>query len=361
MGYMEEETQKYQQFVDEFNELFPDRKLLFLVKAGSHFFDLNSPNSDTDYRGIYMPSKQEFYEGEGRRRFWERKTTPGNRTGVRNSKDDVDFYLFSYTFFLELLGRGDFNCLELLHAPQDKIIIDSPEMQYLTSIRKNLIVNDISAFLGFIKKEYKRYGVNIHHYEAQQNFYDFLIKFNPHTRLKDIWGEIKEYAKNDNQIVFTESFTGKKEMVPTLKLAQRLYQNTVRVDYVTKALKQRFDTYGHRQKSMAVSGKEFKGLYHALRLIYEANDIFDYGEMQLPFSPERHQMLRNIKDGNIEQEELFNLIDSEIDRLYNREKETTSNKERVQYTINKIINQKIGEQKIKYLRGITCINQTLKD
>lgn len=340
-----------QAFIDEFNELYPDRKLLFLIKAGSHFFDLNSPNSDSDFRGIYMPSEKEFYEGEPRRRFWERKTLEGNKTGVKNTKDDVDFYLFSYTFFLDLLKRGDFNCMEMLHAPQDKILINSPEMTALMAFRKNILVNDISAFLGFIKKEYRRYGVNINHYKIQEDLANFLRKYPVHTRLRDIWEDIKEYAKEDSQIIFTTSLTGNNNRVPTVKIAQRFYQNTVTTDYVVSAIDTRLKRYGHRQKNMAASGVEFKGLYHALRLIYEANDLFDHGEFEIPFNDFRHKVLKSIKNGTMGQEQIFDLIDISIDDLYDREKDVLTNRKDVEYTIDKIKFKLEGEKKIRYVEN----------
>lgn len=340
-----------QQFIEEFYRLHPDREIIFLIKAGSHFFDLNSPTSDTDFRGIYMPSLKEFHEGESKRRFFERKTLEGNKTGVKNTKNDVDFYLFSYTFFLDLLKRGDFNCMEMLHSPQDKILIDSPEMQALRDVRENLLVNDISAFLGFIKKEYRRYGVNINHYKIQQEFADFLRKYPVHTRLIDIWGDIKEYAKDNSHIIFTTSLTGSNNRVPTLKIAQRFYQNTVKTSYVVDAIDTRLKRYGHRQKNMAKHGVEFKGLYHALRLIYEANDLFDHGEFKLPFDKKRFNTLKSIKEGVMGQEEIFDLVDSEIDKLYDREKEVITNRPSVEHRINKMLFQLVGSKKIEYLMG----------
>ena len=344
---MNEQAQK---FIDEFNELHPDREIIFLIKAGSHFFDLNSPTSDTDFRGIYMPSSEEFYKGESKRRFFERKTLEGNKTGVKNTKDDVDFYLFSYTFFLDLLARGDFNCMEMLHAPEDKILINNPRMKLLTHIRKDLLINDISSFLGFIKKEYRRYGVNISHYKIQEDFANFLRPYPPHTRLTDIWSEIREYAQNDPQIKFTTSVTGNKfNKVPTLKIAQRFYQDTVKTGYVVDMIDTRLKMYGHRQKNMAVNNKEFKGLYHALRLIYEANDLFDYGELKIPFDKKRYDMLKSIKESTAKQEDIFTLIDDEIDKLYAREKTVKDNKKEREYTLNKIKFQLEGLKKIEYL------------
>ena len=338
-----------QAFVDEFKELYPDRKLLFLIKAGSHFFDLNSPNSDSDFRGIYMPSEKEFYEGEARRRFWERKTLEGNKTGVKNTKDDVDFYLYSFTFFLDLIKRGDFNSMEMLHAPQDKILIDSGEIRVMREFRQNILVNDISAFLGFIKKEYRRYGININHYKIQEDLANFLRKYPVHTRLNSIWEDIKEYGAENNQIIFTTSLTGNNNRVPTLKVAQRFYQNTVTTDYIVKAIGTRLKRYGHRQKNMAASGVEFKGLYHALRLIYEANDLFDHGEFQIPFNKERHKTLKSIKEGTMSQEEVFNLIDSSIDSLYTREKDIKTNRAEIEYRIDKLKFNLEAKKKIEYV------------
>ena len=350
---MEKEAQE---MIDKFNKNHPDRKLIFLIKAGSHFFDLNTPQSDKDYRGVYMPTLEEFYKGEGKRRFAEYKTTPGNKTGVKNSNKDVDFNLFSYTFFLDLLAKGDFNMMELLHAPQDKILVDSPEFQYLRNIRKSLLVNDISAFLGFIKKEYRRYGVNIHHYEQQEKFLKFMKKYSGHTRLSEIWNDIKKYAEGNVFITFTESRTGNNKLVPSLKIAQRLYQNTVSVKYVTEALETKLKRYGHRQKNMAKDGVEFKGLYHALRLIYEANDLFDHGEFKLPFSPERHKMLLDIKTSNVDQDFIFNLIDDEIDKIYAREKGVITNRRIIEERIERLKFSIVGEKKIEYVRSLTCSN-----
>lgn len=336
----------HEKFIQEFKKLYPDRKLLFLCKAGSHFFNLAGPNSDTDYKGVYLPSPKEFYEGESRRRFWERTT---GKDDSKNSKDDVDVYLFSYTFFLDLLSRGDFNCMELLYCSKENIIHIEPEFKQLVEMRKALMVNDVSAFLGFIKKEYRRYGVNINHYNEQQKFSEFLKQYPVHTRLRDIWKDLEQYAEGNDYIIFTTSLTGKNNEVPTIKVAQRMYQNTVTIDYVYNAIDKRLDRYGHRQKNMAASGVEFKGLYHALRLIYEANDLFDYGEFKLPFDKTRWFMLKSIKEGNINQDFLFELIDEEIDKLQAREKEVSFNKDLIKYRTEKLKFIMEGKKKLEYL------------
>ena len=119
-----------QAMVDKFKENHPDKEIIFLIQAGSHFFDLNTPNSDQDFRGIYMPSNKEFYEGETKRKMVDYSTNPGNKKNVKNSSDDIDFTLFSITKFFQLLKAGDFNMMEMLHTPEDKILIDSSYMKF---------------------------------------------------------------------------------------------------------------------------------------------------------------------------------------------------------------------------------------
>lgn len=238
-----------QKLIKKFEGLYPERKILFFFVAGSHFFDLATENSDLDFRGIYLPSPKEYYEGESRRKMIDWKTQVSKK-GVKNSKEDIDCSFYSLTKFLELLKAGDFNMMEILATPEDKIIINSETIKELRSIRKSIYVNDISAFLGFIKKEYKRYGVNIYHYKSQKDFLSFLDKYHEHTRLNNIWKDIEEYAKTDQHISFCESSTGNHQMVKSMKVAQRLYQNTVKVEYVRDALRTILERYGHRQKNM---------------------------------------------------------------------------------------------------------------
>lgn len=71
----------YRQFIKDFYKQFPDRKIIFLIQAGSHFFNLQTENSDTDYRGIYLPSPKEVYEGETKRAMYEK--TQVSKKGIK--------------------------------------------------------------------------------------------------------------------------------------------------------------------------------------------------------------------------------------------------------------------------------------
>lgn len=323
-----------EEILHKFKKNNPEKNLIFLFKAGSHFFDLNSVNSDTDYRGIYLDSFQDSFESSKKIYQVDYKTKIGEG---KNTKNDVDFTLFSLSSFFKLLKSGDFNMMEALYTPEDKIIYKAPLFEEIISQRKNLLVNDISAFLGFIKKEYKRYGVNIYHYKIQEDFINFLKKWKIEDRLYTHWKEIIDYGMDKEGIRFTNTKINNSEKskeIPSIVIAERLYQNTNTIEYVINSIQTVLNKYGHRQKNMADSGVEFKGLYHAMRLIYEANDLFNLGELNFPFSKERHSLLRSIKEGNIDKDYLFKLIDSEIDSLYVKESSIKNNRIEVEKRID---------------------------
>lgn len=323
-----------EEMINKFKENNPTKQLILLFKAGSHFFDLNGPKSDTDYRGLYIDMYQDSFKSAKKVYQVDYKTKIG---GGKNSSEDVDFTLFSLSTFFKLLRSGDFNMTELLHAPENKIIYKTPIFDELVENRKNLIVNDISAFLSFIKKEFKRYGINIYHYKMQEDFVSFIKKWKSTDRLADHWGEIVAYGEKVDGIRFTKTTISNSETtkkIPAIVIAERLHQNTTSIKYVVEAIEAVLSRYGHRQKSMADSGVEFKGLYHALRLIYEANDLYDYGELKLPFEKKRHDLLLKIKSGDIEKDWLFQLIDEEIEKLYLRESEVVCNRKVVEKRID---------------------------
>lgn len=340
------------EILEKFKKNNPKKSLIVLIKAGSHFFDLNGPNSDTDYRGLYLDNYQDSFEAPRKIYQIDYKTKIGEG---KNTSSDVDFTLFSLTSFLNLLKSGDFNMMEILYTPENKIIYKTELFEELVSIREKILVNDISAFLGFIKKEYKRYGVNIYHYKIQKDFLEFLKKWDAYDKLDNHWEDILEYGKNNEGIRFTTTKinnSDKSKEIPSIVIAERLYQNTTSVKYIIEAIETVLNRYGHRQKNMAESGVEYKGLYHAMRLVYEANDLYDLGQLKFPFSKERHTLLKSIKNGNIEKDYLFELIDSEIDALYKKELSVKINRKQVERRIDDLDFRLRGKLSIlNYIKG----------
>ena len=155
-------------------------------------------------------------------------------------------------------------------------------------------------------------------------------------------------------IRFTEAKVSNAEehkKIPSIVIAERLHHSSVTIKYVSEAIEHIISHYGHRQKNMAESGVEYKGLFHALRLIYEANDLIDHGKFIFPFDKKRHDILKSIKFCEMGQEEVFTLIDDEVKKLYEKEKLVISNR--------KTVEKRIDDLEMA-LRGRMSVNNALK-
>lgn len=75
-----------------FEQYLPsDYKLLYVTEYGSTLYGTDSESSDTDYRGIYLPSIQDIILNKAKHTI---SISTGNQHSS-NSASDVDVSLFS--------------------------------------------------------------------------------------------------------------------------------------------------------------------------------------------------------------------------------------------------------------------------
>jgi hypothetical protein len=93
--------------------------------SGSKAYGLETPSSDTDIKGVFILSKEEYYGLD---------YTPQ----VNNDTNDIVFYELGR--FLELLSVNNPNILELLNTPEESVIFKHP---YLLEINSGLILSKL--------------------------------------------------------------------------------------------------------------------------------------------------------------------------------------------------------------------------
>lgn len=95
---------------------------LFLLNciSGSRAYGLQTPTSDTDYRGVFVAPMDKFYS----------LSYPEQ---VNNETNDITY--FELKKFVELLSKNNPNILELLHTPEDCILYKHPLFEKFTAGR----------------------------------------------------------------------------------------------------------------------------------------------------------------------------------------------------------------------------------
>src|ERR1700722_5000860 len=157
------------------------------MKFGSHLYGTNTPNSDLDYKAIYLPTAKEIVLGS------YKKTIAKSRPKAdceRNTKDDVDMEILSLDRYLELLMQGQTMALDILFAPPYMYTHMSFEharpWQLIFDNRERLLTRNVNAFVGYTKQQAAKYGIKGSRMDILKRTKEVLDAFIPidsHTKL----------------------------------------------------------------------------------------------------------------------------------------------------------------------------------
>ena len=114
--------------------------LLYKCISGSRAYGLELPTSDTDYKGVFLLPKAQFYG-------------LGYVPQLANATNDEVYYELGR--FVELLMKNNPNLLEMLATPADKILVKHPLMDRL---RPELFLSKKckDTFAGFANAQIKK-------------------------------------------------------------------------------------------------------------------------------------------------------------------------------------------------------------
>lgn len=282
---------------------------LIEIKFGSHLYGTATENSDLDIKGIYLPSKEQLKNGRYPKTIQsKRKKLPGEK----NTKDDVDYELFSLDRFIELLYEGQTMGLDMLFAPESSITYVNPEYAYIwEEIRKNkdkMLSRNVTAFVGYARKQAAKYGVKGSRIGAVRIVLDFLKSKPLHDKLSKYESEILSLIASTSEYVSMEK-TPLVEIVelpvhkngPMTKYISccgRKVQFTNKIMDAMKVYQRVFEEYGTRALQAETNqGVDFKALSHAVRVNCEAIELLNTGKITLPL-PNSKEILA-IKKGEV--------------------------------------------------------------
>jgi predicted nucleotidyltransferase len=300
--------------VEEFYKQQPNAKILFLCIAGSHFFNLNTEKSDLDFRGIYLPSPQDIFS-----KTYEKQVslnTKDRHEKKKNTNDDIDCTFYSIDEFLNLLSCGDFNMLELLYTPTDKIIQTSQEFQNLQELKQTFNPIDLSSFIGFVKKELKVYALESNSFERLSALKQFLETKNLDSVIQSYWSDVEEWCKKNKYAkITTVPINKNNQSIPAIEIASRIFIGTDRTRVLIRRLDGLLEKFGHRKKMQAENKMDYKGVSHAFRLLYEAESLIDKDMLELPFPSEKEQFLKKVKNQEISLEEIEPIFMDKLNKV----------------------------------------------
>lgn len=256
-----------------------------IVKAyfGSHLYGTSTPESDVDFKEIYVPHARDILTGNVK----EHMSKNTNNTSSKNTKDDVDHELYSLKYFFKLAADGETVALDMLHTPQSLVVkSDLPDVwKYIQDNRSRFYTTNMKSYLGYVRKQASKYGVKgsrlavlrqaLKRSNEWGRYFDngAVIRLSHMKNVLPI-GEFASWVETENEKTGKQTF---------YNLLDRKFQDTLTNKEFNAILVKLEENYGERaRKAEANEGIDWKALSHACRGGLQLLEIYKTGDLVYP-------------------------------------------------------------------------------
>lgn len=253
---------------------------------GSHLYGTAGPDSDRDYKGIFMPSAREVMLGRipksvqlGTKQDSSRKNAPG----------DVDYEAYSLHYFVELACKGETVALDMLHAPASALEASSLIWASLVSNREKFYTRNLRSLASYARRQAAKYGVKGSRLADARQVFAILEAAGAGTKIGDLELPELEHAR-----WLEADLNG----VRSYSVCGKMLQETARAEHYVGTMRKFVQEYGHRaQMAEANQGIDWKAISHAFRAAYQVRYILTDRGFTYPL-PETDLLVR-VKSGAI--------------------------------------------------------------
>ncbi|WPK28814.1 thioredoxin [Escherichia phage vB_EcoM_EP32a] len=250
---------------------------------GSHLYGTSTPESDVDFKEIYVPHARDILTGNVK----EHMSKNTNNTSSKNTKDDVDHELYSLKYFFKLAADGETVALDMLHTPQSLVVkSDLPDVwKYIQDNRSRFYTTNMKSYLGYVRKQASKYGVKgsrlavlrqaLKRSNEWGRYFDngAVIRLSHMKNVLPV-GEFALWVETENEKTGKQTF---------YNLLDRKFQDTLTNKEFNAILVKLEENYGERaRKAEANEGIDWKALSHACRGGLQLLEIYKTGDLVYP-------------------------------------------------------------------------------
>ncbi len=299
-------------------DLVKDHNVIMIMEFGSQLYGTSTPSSDVDYKGIFLPTKEQILLQEVPK--YIKADTKDKHSGEKNTKDDIDIELYSLSYFIQLCIKEETVGIDMLNYPDDKIVYKNDEAigdyfvwDFIRSNRPKFYTNNLKGFVGYCRKQAAKYGIKGSRIADVRKVLDFLLYHNINedrlAKMIDVWDSLPK----GEHIHFVIS--GKKDSEEEFyQVCGKKMQKTSKISYCIDMLEKFIDSYGHRALLAEKNeGIDWKALSHALRYGYQIKELFKTGDIIFPLK--QRKFLTKVKKGGVNYKKVSMCLEGLMDHI----------------------------------------------
>ena len=248
---------------------------------GSKLYGTDYTGSDEDRKEVFAMSLSQLITG-------------ADNCFREKLPNDTEF--FSLKKFAQLLSQQQTNAIEMLFTPHNFILETSGTWEELYVHRHKLVSKNILPFVGYSKQQARLYsekGNSLNMLKELRE--DFNVWCSGIVWTDNLEAKAVEYTESSrtklNDIINKypqlllrgEKFSNNGKPIPYLQVLNKQFECFCPVTEWSDRFDEMINNYGDRAKAAAMDGAfDRKAMYHALRIIDEAVELLETGNLIFP-------------------------------------------------------------------------------
>jgi len=263
-------------------------RIIVKMKFGAHLYGTATSDSDLDYKGIFLPTKEQLLLGC----VPKSHNYSTGKDYSRNTKNDVDTELYSLHYFIKLACAGQTVAMDMLHAPDSMILEKSKIWEEIVKNKQKFYTKNLKSFIDYARRQASKYGIKGSRINAALQVLEILKKEDPSKKMKEVWSRLP-------RIEHCYDVAPDPNGMRQYQVCGKSFQESAAIGYVLPIIEKFYDDYGRRAKLAAENRNiDWKAVSHALRAAFQTKEILTESTINFPLR--NADFLRKVKQGKLD-------------------------------------------------------------
>lgn len=264
-------------------------EVLFKTIFGSQLYGTNTPSSDVDYKGVFLPNIKELILGNVK---LDSSINESNKEDMsaKSGAGVVETEMYSLQKFIKHAMDGQTVAIDMLFSPRKFWVEHSLGWNEVYSVRDQFLSKKLNAFVGYCRTQAAKYGIKGSRLNSSEKFINLFKSVDQDVLVGDIVEQIMELVDGEHAQVHLDSELHKSY----LDVCGKKFLFTSKIRYGLPTLEKFWENYGSRARMAATDdGVDFKAISHAFRAAYEVKELVETRDIKFPLKD--RQFLLDVK------------------------------------------------------------------
>jgi hypothetical protein len=277
-------------------------KKIFETVSGSRLYGTQIDKSDTDIKGVYLPSRESILLQNSEKLLSEKFS---NENGIYERE------LIPFATFLNLLAKTDTRVIDMFFAPRSMWLMEpDPIFFKLMEMRHTLISRECKSMLGYCRNFAYRFGDKATSIRALDTILAVLSKFGLNDKLETKITDIKKWCDDSSDIVkHWIQIDDHSIVVSGIQVSLKKTAAEATASFYKGKLVSEWRVKNHYDKIKI----DWKDIMHGVRITHQLMELLETGVLIFPRL--NAEYLLRIRLGEIPIKEISFFVDLAIARI----------------------------------------------